>query len=240
MLYGIDISNWQEGLSLPTSLDFAIMKATGGTGFVDLCCDAWVQECKRKGILWGFYHFAGDGWTPKPEEEANWFYENCVNYFGEGLPVLDIEDSRIADFGTYAQRFVDRIHSLTGIYPIIYTSSAHRRDFAHTQVPKTCGLWEAYYPSNNVRLFDSNAPEYSGPCDPWDFVAMWQYSSNGRVSGYDFAVDLDVAFMDADAWHRYANPDWTPIPVEQTQELPTQSNLHTFEDDSVKVTVELK
>ena len=35
---------------------------------------------------------------------------------------------------------------------------------------------------------------------------MHQYSSHGRLSGYNGNLDLDIAFIDAAAWSRYAKP----------------------------------
>lgn len=55
MLKGIDISNWQGGLDLTAlrGVDFAIMKATEGTSFVDPYCDPWVQQADGMDMLWG-------------------------------------------------------------------------------------------------------------------------------------------------------------------------------------------
>ena len=73
---GFDISNHQAGLDLTRIADpwdFAIMKATGGTGFVDPCCDPWVQQCKALGKKRGFYHFGDDGYGWNPSKEAAFF-----------------------------------------------------------------------------------------------------------------------------------------------------------------------
>jgi lysozyme len=49
---GIDISNNNKGLDLASiDFDFAIMKTSQGTWFVDKYCDPWVQQCKRLGKL---------------------------------------------------------------------------------------------------------------------------------------------------------------------------------------------
>ena len=86
MLNGIDISSWQNGLQLSTSdADFYVMKATEGTSYVDRCCDPWVQWCIDNGKPWGFYHFMGKA---DPIAQADFFYENCKNYFGRGVPML--------------------------------------------------------------------------------------------------------------------------------------------------------
>ena len=41
---------------------------------------------------------------------------------------------------------------------------------------------------------------------------MHQYSSHGRLSGYNGNLDLDIAFMDAAAWSRYAKPSTYSAP----------------------------
>lgn len=250
MLYGIDISNWQKGLTLTNELDFVIMKATGGTGFVDHYCDNWVLECKRKNILWGFYHFAGDGWTPKPEEEAAWFYENTKDYVGEGIPVLDIEDNRIEDWGAYSQRFVDKYHAITGVWPMIYTSAGYLSAFYGYPLVETCGLWLAGYP-NNKEYSLGEMPDFPYSVSPWPFAAIWQYTSNGWVSNWDEPLDMNVAYMDKEAWHLYATSEsrdnsevdptaqWPAINDEGSTDEKNNKQWH-FENSKISVDVELK
>lgn len=242
MLHGIDISNWQKGLTIPERLDFAIVKATGGTGFIDRCCDGWIQQCRAKGVLWGFYHFAGDGWTPKPEDEAVWFYNNTKEYTGAGIPVLDIEDSRIDDWGTYSQRFVDKYHAITGIWPMIYTSAGYLHCFDGYPLVDNCGLWVAGYPDNKVRGLN-DVPSFPYSVNPWPFAAIWQYTSNGATDFWDDPLDLNVAYMDATAWHKYANPvasiehtQAMQIPADPVRDEPTW----TLENGHVRVDITLK
>jgi GH25 family lysozyme M1 (1,4-beta-N-acetylmuramidase) len=227
---GIDISNWQGGLDLnKLDIDFAIMKATEGVSFVDKYCDPWVQQCIANGIKWGFYHFARNN---EPETEANHFYYNCENYFTNGIPVLDIEDEAIPDWGEYAQRFVDRIHALSGVYPVIYASASTLYRFSDTQVPSTCGLWVAGYPRAYTGFVDVEMPY---DISPWSLCAMWQFTSSGRLNGYNGNLDLNYAFMDESAWDRYANPESTqPLPQ------PEPNKPIIVEDDSYKITVEKK
>lgn len=246
MLHGIDISNWQKGLKLPEKLDFAIMKATGGTGFVDHCCDNWVQECKSKGILWGYYHFAGDGWNPNPEKEATHFYENTKNYIGEGIPVLDIEDTRILDWGAYAQRFVDKFHACSGVWPIIYASASTLWKFGGYPLVDTCGLWIAGYPDARIRGL-SDVPEFCYTVSPWKFAAIWQYTSNGLITNWDSPIDLNVAYMDADAWKLYATAgNKEANEIDNTTEWPTVIPDETdtrqwhFENSKISIDVEIK
>lgn len=236
MLRGIDISSWQEGINLRdvivrNGLDFVVIKATEGTGFVEDTCDYWVQTCRSNGTLWGFYHFACHN---EPEEEADYFYHACLNYFGEGIPVLDVETGQD---GQWVQRFVDRLHALTGVYPIIYMSTGYVETMYGTQVPSSCGLWAAQYPYY-AHGFDDI--EFSDTIAPWQFAAMWQFTSEGELDGYSGYLDLDYAFMDREAWGKYADPEGNAFTAGQTTQLPSTSSLHTFEDDKVRVTVEVK
>ena len=88
---GIDISNWQSGINLSAiakDIDFVIVKATEGIGFVDKSCDRFFQAAKDLGKPLGFYHFAR---TNDARKEADFFYQNTKNYFGQAIPILDWE-----------------------------------------------------------------------------------------------------------------------------------------------------
>lgn len=241
MLHGIDVSNWQKGLRLPESLDFCIVKATEGTNFVDKYCDGFVQQCKRNGLLYGFYHFMS---SAKPEEQALFFAKNTIGYSLEGIPVLDVESELIPDWGEYAQRFVDKYHAITGVYPIIYTSAAYLSRFNGYPLVDACGLWLAGYPDSRERGLN-DIPKFPYDVSPWKFAAMWQYTSNGIVDWWDAPIDLDVAWMDTGAWKLYANPNATP--VDETVQMPPiipaptadQKHWH-FENGVVEVDVKLK
>lgn len=241
MLYGIDISNWQKGLNVPESLDFCIVKATEGLRFVDPCCDGFVSQCKSKGIRFGFYHFMR---ANEPEKEAHFFWESTKGYTYDGIPVLDIEDERIPDWGNYAQRFVDKYHAITGVFPVVYCSAAHLSRFNGYPLVDDCGLWIAGYPSAAAKQL-KEVPRFPYDVSPWKFAALWQFTSNGLLSNWDEPVDLDVAYMDSTAWKLYANPDYVDASnvtsaMPNTTESPEQKRTHTFENSFMRVDVTLK
>ena len=240
MLHGIDISNWQKGITVPESLGFCVCKATEGLTFVDRCCDGFVQQCRRKGIPFGFYHFMT---SADPEQQALFFHRNTEGYSLEGIPVLDVESDRIEDWGSHAQGFVDKYHACTGVYPVIYASASALGRFAGYPLVDDCGLWVAGYPDGKVRGL-GDVPEFPYDVSPWKFAAIWQYTSNGRVGGWNEPVDLDVAFMDQTAWHLYANPN--DVPPDATAPMPVpgdpdeSSRKWHFENAHVSVDVELR
>lgn len=238
MLHGIDISNWQKGFNIPEGVDFCIVKATEGTTFVDKYCDGFIQQCKRKGILYGFYHFMT---SANPESQAAFFAEKTSGYSLEGIPVIDIESERINDWGEYGQRFVDKYHAITDVYPIVYCSAGALERFSGYPLVDTCGLWVAGYPSNKEYGL-KDVPKFPYSVSPWKFAAMWQFTDNGWFTNWDEGIDLDVAYMDADAWKLYANPNVinntaimpTPVPSEN------QNKTHTFENSVLRVDITLK
>lgn len=243
MLHGIDVSIWDKGLVIPDSIDFAIMKATGGTGYVDNCCDKWVSDCMKKEILFGYYHFAADGYTPDPEKEALFFWNHTKGYNKKGIPVLDIEDDRITDWGEYAQRFVDKYHACSGVYPLIYTYAGALPRFVGYPLVDSCDLWIAGYPDSKRRQI-GDIPDFPYSVSPWAYAAIWQYSSNGIIDGFNGAVDLDAAYMDETAWKLYADPDYVEQPtstIPNPNDGPAKDERHwTFENNRIKVDVTLK
>ena len=174
-LHGIDISNWQGGMNIKDyfgTYDFFIMKATEGTYFVDKYCDPWVQDCIEGNQLWGFYHFGNNN---DPIAEADFFVDNTANYFGHGIPVLDWESDQSV---SWVNRFVERVHERTGIWPWIY---ANPWRFNQGGVNTNCGRWVAAYQSN-VPSADIG-------------ICAWQYTST--------PIDQNYFYGDREAWMKY-------------------------------------
>lgn len=196
---GIDVSGWQKGINIDAvPADFVITKATQGKNYVNSDCDRVVQACKRLGKCWGFYHYIdGSG----VEGEAQFFVNNCKNYFGEGVPCLDWESTQNSAWGNndYLQRLVARVIELTGVPPLIYASASV---YPWTIVKaNNCGAWVAQYADNDKTGYQAT---------PWNEGAyscvIRQYSSNGRLSGYSGALDLNKAYITPEQWGKYANP----------------------------------
>ena len=196
---GIDISNWQAGI-IPSQLgiDFCIAKATEGIGYVDPTCDTYIQDCIANDILWGFYHFAREN---DPVTEAEFFYENCKNYFRHGIPVLDYETTNYNNVD-WCEKFIQRLHDLSGIWCLLYTSASWCGQFEGSWIPDNCGLWVAGYPMAYTDWVNSDVPYNTYP---FRVIAIWQFTSSLRLGGY--SLDGDLAYMDANAWMKYANPD---------------------------------
>lgn len=203
-LRGIDISNWQSDMNLPAVLecgiDFCICKATEGTNFIDFCCDGFIQDCIKKNALFGYYHFAGIG---SAKDEARFFWNNTLGYSGHGIPVLDYESWNIdRNHIAWCEKFMHEYHDLSGVWPLLYISASHCPDFANSWIPSKCGLWVAGYNKEYPYWAIPSDMEYD--VSPWEFAAIWQFSSTFTVDHYNFDLDANLAFMDAAAWSKYA------------------------------------
>jgi GH25 family lysozyme M1 (1,4-beta-N-acetylmuramidase) len=211
MLRGIDISNWQRDLKLADvlalnpNIDFVIAKATEGTTYVDHYCDGFVQTSKAAGVLVGFYHFLR---TENPVSQAEFFARNTEGYSGWAVPVVDIEDPIIANWGGYADRFTERYHELTGVWPLVYASAAALPRFEGHSVTRNCGLWVAGYPKSYKSFDGITEPPYE--TSPWKTWTIWQFTPSGRIDGYSGNLDLDFANLTPDGWARIARGDAKP------------------------------
>lgn len=201
MLTFIDISNWKSDLNPDAvygNVGGVVMKATGGTSFVDKYCDGFVQAAIRMNKPWGFYHYAHDvSPSGSAVEEAEFFYRNCENYFGHGIPILDWEeDSCSVD---WVNTFVEKIHEWTGVWCWIY---ANPWRFNQGGVNSDCDRWVASYPAVEHPSFDDamgwDCPSADGS------ICAWQFCSDGIVNGYDGVLDCNLFYGDEVAWKSYA------------------------------------
>ena len=205
MLKGIDTSKWQAGLPDATiEADFIIFKATEGVGYTDPDCAASYAETKAAGKLTGVYHFARpDG--NDPISEANWFLSQIQGYIGEAILVLDWEVEPKSNVG-WAKKWLDHVYDCTGVRPLIYMSTSVVNSYDWSSVAKDYGLWVAQYqdmsPDYNYDMSNAGAmPDVKW----WDGgYAMWQWTSSGRLDGYNGALDCNQFYGDRAAWTAFA------------------------------------
>ena len=197
MIKGIDVSSYDQfngehfranTESCYRDSDFVIVKATQGLTYVHRQCDAIINRCKADGKLWGFYHYSGGN---DPNAEAEFFYNQCRGYFGNGIPCLDWESINNKSWGksNWCRKFVDKIHELSGVWCLIYVQASARSQAANCA--NDCGLWIAGYPDNRNSW---EIPRFCYKCSPWETYTIWQYSSS------DEQTDRDVSLLTRDQW----------------------------------------
>lgn len=194
---GIDVSNWQNGINIgAVQADFVIVKATEGNYYVSPDYKRQADETLKSGKLLGFYHYANGG---DVLEEVKFFLNKVKDYIGKAILCLDWEAGGNPLFGVedneWTKKFCEYIHTQTGVTPFIYVQQSMMSKVA-TGYP----LWVAQYADMNQTGYQSN---------PWNegayTCAIRQYSSHGRITGYDGDLDINKAYFDRSKWNEYAD-----------------------------------
>lgn len=221
-LKGIDVSGWQQGINLAAvPADFVIMKATGGVSFVSNDCDRQYQQAKKSDRLRGVYHFANDdNRRSSATAEADWFVDNTVGYHdGETLLVLDFEQQALPLGPAWAKAFMDRVHSRTGIKPIIYLQGSEAAQAKYDVLVKAdYGLWIAHW---TVAGHTAHVTPPAAMGSRWPFAFIHQYSDKGRLPGYGGDLDLNIAHGDRATWMKYAAKGGKVQPAPKPNPTPT-------------------
>ena len=220
-LSGIDVSSHQSAdVTERVAGDFAIVKATQGTGYTNPKMSAQLAGAERSGKLIGAYHYAGGG---NPESEAAYFLGTVKPYIGRAVLILDWEEYQNAAWGdgTWATRFVAYIKSHTnGVIPMVYTQASALGQVQGAR-NLNAGLWVAQYANDTATGYQSS---------PWRIgaygEAMRQYTSHGWLDGYYACLDLNLFRGDRTAWMKYANPNGNAqaAPSQPTPAAPSQAS----------------
>lgn len=224
-LNGVDISGWQKGIDLSAvPCDFFIAKATEGTKFVSSDCARQVEQGISLGKLFGTYHYINGG---NAVAEADYYINNTLNWVGRGMLCLDWESGGNSAWGNeaYLEKMIERVIERTGIPPMIYVQASRYAPVATVAKRHNCGLWIAQYPNYTPTGYQDK---------PWNegaySCAIRQYTSSGRLPGYNGNLDLDKFYGDRDTWMQYANPKGTsPNPTPPSSEKPNSSQESTLE-----------
>lgn len=203
MLKGIDISHHQDGINIASlDVDFVIAKATEGVGYTDNCCDKFYQAAKNAGKKLGVYHFARPDLGNSAIDEADYFLKETTGYHKEAILVLDWESGDLTNV-SWAKTWLDRVKEKTGVKPVIYMSASVMSSADWSSVVNAdYGLWVANYGANDGTPQESVFDRY--PLKYWTFYALWQYTSKGRLAGYNRNLDLNYFSGDKTAWDKYA------------------------------------
>lgn len=192
MVLGIDVSAWQRSISWKAikdaGVEFGWIKATEGTGYVSPTYERHRQAARRHGVPVGAYHFARPDADDGPLAEADFFLEVAVPEPGDLLPVLDFEHAGIGPLklARWAKAWLQRVEKRIGQPPVLYTYSS----FWTSTVENAAGfsrypLWLANYGPDDGTVHPART------VGDWPKVTVHQYTSKGRIPGYDGRVDLN-------------------------------------------------
>ena len=218
MLNGIDISPIdQPSIQLnQVPCDFVLVQHSYGryvhNGFFDQIGSVFALDKKA-----GIYHYVtGDS------REMDTFINGVRPYVGRAIIALDYERTANSEYGNFgylqdfAQKIIDELH----VRPLLYGSADIYEPLLNISHNLNCGLWIAQYATDDPTGYQES---------PWNEqlydMAMFQYSSTGRLSGYGENLDLDLFYGDGNTWDAYARP----FEIESTvpQHGTVQNTQHT-------------
>lgn len=192
---GIDISHYQKNIDWDkVDVDFAILKCTESVNYKDETFQGKREECRKRGIVVGAYHFARGGDVIK---EAQFFLESLGEIKEGEFLALDWEIHHSNPVG-WCKDFLDIVYQKTGIRPLIYLNESTVNSYDWSPVVKgNYGLWIAKYGTNDGTM--QSDPKMG----KWAFISIWQYTSEGRANGISGRVDLDWAYMNKETLKKY-------------------------------------
>ena len=188
---GVDVSHYQGKIDWETladqDIDFAFIKATEGSSYVDDTFEYNFKEARKTGIAVGAYHFFSFDSAAKTQAEN---FINTVEPF-EGMlpPVIDFEfygdkqkdPPKKEEVCNLLDELIALIEEHYGMKPIIYATEISYDLYL-------AGGYEDYdiWIRNVItapKMVDDRA---------WTF---WQYTNRGRLDGYDGEekfIDINV------------------------------------------------
>lgn len=196
-MQGIDISNWQAGLtvaSLDPACRFVIVKATQGVSYASPTMTGQADATLASGRLLGLYHYVdGSG----AAAEAKHFATTVAPYLGRAVLAIDWEAGSNSRWGdtAYLRDVCRETIRLTGRTPLLYCSASALPTVRPVADQLGMRLWVAQYASSQPTGWQEH-PWREGSYE----CAIRQYSSAGSVAGYAGRLDLDIAYMDAGEW----------------------------------------
>ena len=207
---GPDVSSYQHpnGASINWAAvakaghEFAIVKATEGTSYVNKYFGADYSGIRKAGMVRGSYHFARPSHpvVASALAQAKFYVAHigATNTTKTLPPALDLEQtgglSRV-DLITWAQNFLLDVRNLTGRTPMLYTypyfwSTTLGDPSAFSRYP----LWMATYHGS----VDAGA-------------TLWQYTAGATVSGIKGRVDMSKLLADPTTFAQLSDGT-TPTP----------------------------
>jgi GH25 family lysozyme M1 (1,4-beta-N-acetylmuramidase) len=186
---GFDVSHWQGSINWASQYSkgarFVYIKATESTDYRDPNFNANYTGSYNAGFIRGAYHFATPN-TSTAKAQADYFVSHGGGWSKDGKtlpPMLDIEYNPYgatcygkskADMRTWISNFLDEVHTKTGRWATIYTT---------TDWWTTCtGNTAAYSTKDPLFIARYNSTVGTLPAG-WGFYTFWQFADSGTFPG---------------------------------------------------------
>jgi GH25 family lysozyme M1 (1,4-beta-N-acetylmuramidase) len=191
MKLGIDVSKWNKSIDWSaiksSDVEFAIIRAGYGSkspSQIDQYFNVNVQGCQNNNIPFGAYHYGYAVSEDEARDEANF----CLSILSDikcDYPVYyDVEEKMMFDTGR--QNLTNIINAFCEVIAAAgYTAGVYMsKSYAENNVYMNQIPYEKWIAQYNTSI------TYSGE------YGIWQYTSDGSVSGINGRVDMNYCYKD--------------------------------------------
>lgn len=188
-VYGIDVSYYQGTIDWAkvkaAGKQFAIVRVSDGTGFLDPKFAANWKGAKAAGLVVGAYQFFRPGTDATAQADLMVKQLKSVGFAaGDIPPVIDVEVAdgvSPANIAARVNTWLQRVKSQTGRLPSLYTSPGFWGGIGNPTPSPLPYIWDAHWGVSCPTLPPA-----------WGRLRFWQYADDGKVNGISGNVDLDM------------------------------------------------
>jgi hypothetical protein len=197
-MFGVDLSNWQVGISLRQiareGFEFAFCKVSQGDGYRSPDWPRQRDEARAAGLVLAGYHYVDES---DPEAQA----ANCRAHLGDlSIPVALDHEKGGGSIGNFRQ-VLDAFRAAGIRVPLSYIPRWYWAEIGSPSISDLPPLWSSRYPSTRkARAADlyRTVEQAGGPLSKY-----WQGYGGGTVAVLQFASTALVAghAIDANAFY---------------------------------------
>lgn len=234
-LNGFDVASYQAGMNVgEVAGDFVLVKATEGIDYTNPEFNGHAKQTLSAGKKLGVYHFIRNDSDIK--QQADYFLTVVKPYIGKAMLVLDFENTTGSTIQNQAgvdlaKQWLDYVYQKTGVRAVLYTGLSCENALDWSSVVKAnYGLWIAQY--NNYNVVNGYQPRnLYGSLKHWKTAVMFQYTSTGRLLGWNGNLDFDVFYGDKIAWDKYAKATKMVTNKSIVQKTTTKDGIWTITNE---------
>lgn len=193
MIYGVDISNWQRNVNYAAlknnGIEFAIVKASEGTGYQDPLFSTHYNGAKNAGMIVAAYHYVRG-------YDVDGQFNNIKSVVPAGTPVIpDIEEGA-GDMDSI-KRLINKLRSNGYPVPLIYLPQWYWNKMGQPSLDGLPPNWWSWYPDNAGQERSLDQGLNMVPSKIWSGfggldVLIIQFSSSHRIPGYSGNLDVNA------------------------------------------------
>jgi GH25 family lysozyme M1 (1,4-beta-N-acetylmuramidase)/LysM repeat protein len=212
MGYIVDLSHHQDPKRIDYDtfakhLDWAIIRTQYGSNTIDRHYKTHHAELRKRGVPTAAYAWVRGVSIADMQKEAEDFYNRTLEAVEPSFWFLDVEEKSMDDMRAGVSAYVAKLRELGAKKIGIYIAHHLYKTF-DLNLDEVDAVWIPRYGANNGK--PDVKPDY--PCD------IWQYTSVGRVPGYDGDLDLNMVISDKDlTWFTGEKVEAKPQPKPQPQ-----------------------